>query len=88
LNHREKQEALATINRKLNEANKLMDDCVMLAEHAGVCFELPWGGEGTGQRGMGAAYVPENASKEEKECYGNRNWGDFYSGWQPSAGTC
>lgn len=89
MNHREKEEALATINRKLDEANKLLDDCVKLSEHAGVVFSLPWGGEGTDQRGMGACYVPASASEKDKEWACNDTWnGDYQNGWQPSAGSC
>lgn len=85
MNHREKQEAIETIDRKLVVAKQMIDDCVKLAEHAGVIFHLPWGGEGTFEAGMGATYVPETASEQDKKW--NLNYGDR-CGWQPSAGSC
>jgi hypothetical protein len=85
MNHREKEAAVAVINLKLNMAKELMEDCVKLAEHAGVVFSLPWGGEGTDQRGMGADYVPQTASQRDKDDFCN-DWCGW--GWQPSAGTC
>jgi hypothetical protein len=84
-----KQEAAKIIDDKLKQAWQLVEDCVKLAEHSGCCFELPWGGEGTDQRGMGATYVPESASEQDKKWMCNDGWGgNYYTGWQPSAGTC
>jgi hypothetical protein len=81
-----KEQAAKVIDEKLQKALKLIEDCVTTAEHAGVVFHLPWGGEGTSQRGMGASYVPATASEQDKKFHLN----DYYSstGWQPSAGTC
>lgn len=80
-----KQEALKIIDEKLAQAAKLIDDCAKTAEHSGVVFHLPWGGEGTSQAGMGATYVPESASEQDKKW--NLNYGER-CGWQPSAGSC
>jgi hypothetical protein len=80
-----KEEVSERIANKLRLALELMDDCVALSEEHGVVFELPWGGEGTNQRGMGATYVPETASEQEKKW--NLNTYDR-PGWLPSGGTC
>jgi hypothetical protein len=80
----DKKEALETINKKLKQAQNLMDECVFIAEEAGVMFELPWGGEGTSQRGMGAQYIPQSADERTIDFFSI----DGTTGWQPSAGTC
>jgi hypothetical protein len=80
-----KQEVLTLIDRKLAVAHNEMLECVALSEEHGVMFSLPWGGEGSYQRGMGADYVPESASDETKRWALNN---PPYTGWQPSAGTC
>lgn len=80
----DKQAVIQLINKKLKQANDLMQECVFLAEEAGVVFNLPWGGEGTDQRGMGATYVPTTADEKTIEYFSN--WGD--TGWNPSAGSC
>lgn len=83
---KDKELVTKTIYAKLAQADALLAECVMLAEESGVCFELPWGGEGTQQRGMGAGYVPETASDQDKE-WNITNYDDS-TGWQPSAGSC
>jgi hypothetical protein len=84
----EKDKELITkaINAKLAQADVLLAECVMLAEEGGVCFTLPWGGEGTMQRGMGATYVPITASERDKEWNITNVWD--VPGWQPSGGLC
>lgn len=80
-----KEEVSARIANKLQLAAALMDDCVALSEEHGVMFSLPWGGEGTNQRGMGACYVPNSASDDDKR-WNMNEWSG--PGWQPSGGTC
>lgn len=85
MTHRSKQAAMEVIELKLKTAHQLMLDCAKLADHEGIVFHLPWGGEGTEWRGMGATYVPESASDDDKRW----NLNEYSScGWQPSAGTC
>jgi hypothetical protein len=83
---KDKELVSKAIAAKLAQADVLLAECVMLAEESGVCFELPWGGEGTQQRGMGAGYVPTTASERDKE-WNITNYDDS-TGWQPSAGIC
>ena len=81
----DKQAALELINRKLKQAQDLMDECVFIAEGASVVFHLPWGGEGTAQRGMGASYYPTTLTEEDRKYHYVDEW---ETGWQPSAGSC
>lgn len=76
-----KQEVSKLIAEKLDKADDLLQECVALADEHGVMFSLPWGGEGTSQRGMGADYVPGNSEEFR------RGWYDD-EGWQPSAHSC
>jgi hypothetical protein len=86
---KDKELIVKAINAKLAQADVLLAECVLLAEEGGVCFSLPWGGEGTSQRGMGATYVPETASELEKRYNCNESWnGEYQAGWQPSAQSC
>lgn len=73
-----KEEACALIAAKTLELRKLFDECVAIADEHKVVFELPWGGEGTDERGLGGFYDPTG------ECYVFSD----YQGWNPSAGTC
>lgn len=83
---KDKELVSKAIAAKLRQADDLLVECVLLSEESGVCFTLPWGGEGTSQRGMGAGYVPETASQRDKE-WNITNFDDS-TGWQPSAGSC
>lgn len=85
-----KQKAAKEIAKLLKEANELMDKAVELSEKHTVAFTLPWGGEGSDQRGMGATYSPigdPEAEWNRNDRYGDVN-DDCYAGWQPSAGQC
>jgi hypothetical protein len=83
----DKQVASKLIGDKLSLMAALMRECEVIAEDSGVVFDLPWGGEGTDQRGMGATYVPTTADEETKQnnvgVYAYRN-----DGWMSSAGQC
>ncbi len=78
----DKQKASKAIAKLLQEADDAVKKAVQISEASGVSFHLPWGGEGTDQRGMGASYYPEGHSK-----IGNQ-WDDCQQGWNPSAGSC
>lgn len=57
-----KQKAAKKIATRCKHMAKLFNECVKLADEAGVVFELPWGGEGTSPQdgyGAGATYYPE-----------------------------
>lgn len=54
----DKQVATKLISDRLDKAYALLRECVAVSEDSGVAFYLPWGGEGTAERGMGAEYVP------------------------------
>lgn len=75
----DKQVAAQQIADKLRQAQQLMDECVRISEESGVGFDLPWGGEGTHQCGMGAYYCPKDDP--------SAGYYD-HEGWNPSAGTC
>lgn len=80
----DKQLVMEAIARKLEQAKQLMEECVFLAEEVGATFNLPWGGEGTAQRGMGATYIATTADERTIEMFSN--WGE--AGWNPSSGSC
>lgn len=80
----DKQAVMELIAKKLDQANALIEECVFLAEEVGTTFNLPWGGEGTSQRGMGATYIATTADQRTIDVFSN----DGYAGWNPSAGTC
>lgn len=63
----------------LEAAEHALRNAVRVADMSGVAFDLPWGGEGTEESGIGAKYVP--AGSEEANYYDRE-------GWNPSAHTC
>lgn len=79
----DKEFASKQIADLLNTASKALDAAVVISEASGVSFELPWGGEGTSEAGIGAKYLPEGHPDIE-----NVKWYQYRQGWNPSAGTC
>lgn len=82
----DKEQILKLISDKLRQTEALIDECVALADEHGVVFHLPWGGEGTNQRGMGACYIGTSIT-DARTISAFSNDGDS-TGWQPSAGSC
>ena len=77
----DKQFASELIAAALQTAQEALNSAVAISEQSGVSFELPWGGEGSSESGMGATYLPEGHPRIT-------NGYDNYWGWNPSAGTC
>ncbi len=73
------QEANRLISLKLEFAYNLIKDCTEIADACRVSFCLPWGGEGTSERGLGGEYVPEGSDA--------LNYHDK-SGWNASSHSC
>lgn len=73
-----KEEASKLLAEKCQTLRTLFDECVKIANENEIIFELPYGGEGTPERGLGGHYDPTG-----EVC----QWSD-YAGWNPSAGTC
>lgn len=84
----DKKYVLQVIDAKLQQAQALMNECTELSDKYGVVFQLPWGGEGSHQRGMGATYVPPTATESDKEFYSDYMCKYHTDGWMSSAGTC
>jgi hypothetical protein len=70
-----KEEGAKLIAEHCVTLRKLFDECVAIADASGVEFDLPWGGEGSSESGIGGVYVPTSDS-----------W--CGQGWNPSAHSC
>jgi hypothetical protein len=73
-----KEEAVKLLAEKCEELHKLFNECVAIADENEIIFELPYGGEGTAERGLGGYYDPTGEV---------RVWSD-YQGWNPSSQSC
>lgn len=81
----DKEQASKAIADNLDKISALLNECTKISDESGVGFELPYGGEGTLMKGMGAYYSPEGDTDAE---WRRNEYLEAYSGWHSSAGTC
>jgi hypothetical protein len=75
-----KEEARKAIQEKLAEAERLLGECVGLADAHGICFDQPsWGGYGK--------YTPDGRGGTEKEDT-DLSWPDEYGGGWTTSDIC
>lgn len=70
------EEAVKLMAEKVQTLSQIFQECVKLADETGVVFELPYGGEGTSESGIGGFYEPKEG----------HSWHD--TGWNPSSHSC
>lgn len=77
-----KEQAVKLMAEKVSQLRTLFDECVTLADQEGIKFEMPWGGEGTRERGIGGVYCPTQEIADNL-------WYDYAQvGWNSSSGVC
>mgnify|MGYP000896989612 CR=1 FL=1 len=81
----DRKQALAMIEEKLKQRDKLEQECIELADEFGVMFEASVPGAGRGDYYLSRKYLDRldagQLDEDEEECYGDEG---YQRGWSSS----